>query len=94
MSSLIVLAVFKGNWVMRDYFVTLAADVEFLGYFLLEWSESIAEVGENDDESEGEWEDGAQDLIDKDTEIENSARDLESRRRLDEFMNKVNLFKN
>ncbi|XP_067948038.1 transcription elongation factor SPT5-like [Watersipora subatra] len=47
-----------------------------------------AEVGENDDESEGEWEDGAQDLIDKDTEIENSARDLESRRRLDEFMNK------
>ena len=49
----------------------------------------VIEVGENDDESEGEWEDGAQDLIANDNEIENSARDLESRRRLDAFMNKV-----
>ena len=49
----------------------------------------IAEVDENDDESEGEWEEGAQDLIANDTEMDHSARDFESRRRLDEFMNKV-----
>lgn len=47
------------------------------------------EVDENDDESEGEWEEGAQDLIANDTEMDHSARDFESRRRLDEFMNKV-----
>jgi len=46
----------------------------------------VEDVGENDDESEGEWEDGAQDLIANDNEIESSARDLESKRRFDEFM--------
>lgn len=46
-------------------------------------------MGENDDESEDEWEDGAQDLIANENEIGTSARDLENRRRLDEFMNKV-----
>lgn len=49
----------------------------------------LAEVDENDDESEGEWEDGAQDLIANDLEMDHSARDYESRRRLDEFMNRV-----
>lgn len=47
-------------------------------------------MDENDDESEGEWEEGAQDLIADDSEMDHhSARNLENRRRLDEFMNRV-----
>lgn len=47
------------------------------------------EVDENDEESEGEWEDGAEEIIANDMDMDHSARDFESRRRLDEIMNKV-----